>query len=119
MSKWQTEEYRLWHKEYAKEWRKKNPELRKLSDRRKELKRIGATIELFNKILERQNGQCKICSVDFEKENKKPVLDHCHTTGKIRGILCQNCNMQLGHIERENIDNFIFMEKALEYLKTA
>jgi hypothetical protein len=106
-----------WHKEYAKKWRQKNPKLTRLADRRKELKRIGATIELFNKMLEEQGGLCKICSLDFEKENKKPVIDHNHDTGKLRGILCQNCNMQLGHIERSKIKNFLFMDKAIEYLK--
>jgi hypothetical protein len=114
---WKTEEYRKWHREYAKKWRRENPKSRKLSDRKKELKRLGATIELFNSILEKQKGLCKICSIDFQKEDKKPVLDHNHETGNIRGILCQNCNMQLGHIEKLRIKNFLFMEQALEYLK--
>jgi hypothetical protein len=113
---WKTEKYREWHRAYARRWRKRNPKSSKLSDRKSDLKRIGATIELFNSILEKQKGLCAICSCDFAKDNKKPVLDHDHKTGKIREILCQNCNMQLGHIERVKIKKFLFMEQAINYL---
>jgi hypothetical protein len=44
--------------------------------------------------------------------NKEHAVDHCHVTGKIRGILCYNCNMGLGYF-KEDIE---IMKLALEYL---
>lgn len=41
-------------------------------------------------------------------------IDHCHATGKIRGVLCSNCNMSIGGF-KESISS---LEKAIKYLKT-
>lgn len=42
-----------------------------------------------------QRGECEICG-----EAEKPLaLDHCHETGKVRGLLCSPCNLTLGHLE--------------------
>jgi hypothetical protein len=67
----------------------------------------GQFIELLNE----QGGCCSICKRLLEK----PCIDHCHTTGKIRGILCNNCNAGLGMFK----DNPEWCEKAAEYLRTA
>ena len=115
---WKTEKYRKWHAEYAKRWRLANPQLRKKHDRTKELKRLGSTIESFEQLLKDQKGKCAICCLNFKEEEKKPVLDHDHATGAIRGILCQSCNMQLGHIEKQRIKSFTFFNEAIEYLKS-
>ena len=66
------------------------------------------------KILETQNNKCAIC----EKRIKYPdgrniALDHNHSTGKIRGLLCQRCNRLLGRIE----NNLKLIPKFLTYLK--
>lgn len=42
-----------------------------------------------------QNGKCELCTEPVDS----PVLDHCHKTGTIRGVLCRGCNAMLGHIE--------------------
>lgn len=67
----------------------------------------GITPEDYNNILKSQDGKCKIC-----RSNIKLHLDHCHTTGKVRGILCSMCNHGIGNFK----DNIELMKKAIEYL---
>jgi len=80
--------------------------------------RYGITVEHFNQLLKMQNGLCAICgqpSTARDKFGKIRSLgvDHDHKTGKLRGLLCSNCNTGLGQF-REKIK---FLEKAIEYLK--
>jgi hypothetical protein len=60
-----------------------------------------------------QFNQCAICEINFDpkEKNTKPHVDHDHTTGKVRGILCGPCNTALGRMERPN-----FLKPALGYL---
>lgn len=66
-------------------------------------------------LLQKQENTCKICltelSLDVGAENAGHV-DHCHTTGKIRGILCSKCNTGLG-LFRDNVNN---LQSAINYL---
>lgn len=68
----------------------------------------------YDALLKLQNGKCAICGLP-EKEHRNQVLnvDHNHTTKKVRGLLCNNCNRGIGHL-KDSISN---LEKALEYLK--
>lgn len=75
------------------------------------MRRYGLTPEQVRVMLEKQNHVCAICNNPFGLQN----IDHCHKTGKVRGVLCVNCNRGLGAFG-DNIQN---MEKALEYLKHA
>jgi hypothetical protein len=60
-----------------------------------------------------QNGKCKICnSSNTGRGDKWLVVDHCHESGKIRGLLCNTCNRALGLFK----DNIQTLEKALFYL---
>ena len=54
---------------------------------------------------ESQGGKCKLCSKPIEMfSNKKGgYIDHCHSTGEVRGVLCHPCNTALGYIEN-NLD---------------
>ena len=54
---------------------------------------------------------CQICDKELT-ENKHKCIDHCHTTGIIRGVLCNNCNRGLGHFA-DNISN---LQLAIQYL---
>ena len=56
-------------------------------------------------------GRCDICG--HEPGKRKLVLDHCHETGKLRGLLCGNCNKGLGFFK----DNASVLELAIRYLK--
>lgn len=63
----------------------------------------------WNAMLASQNNQCGICKISFGEI--KPCVDHSHLTGKIRGLLCRNCNLDLQVIEKTE-----FVLKAQSYL---
>lgn len=67
----------------------------------------GITLNDYNRMLEKQDGKCAICG-KFEKLD----VDHCHKNGKVRGLLCQNCNKGIG-LFAENVH---LLDKAKEYL---
>lgn len=106
-------------------FRKNNPDLVKKIDRENYIKRkqkledvrlfktYGLTPDKWKGLYEEQNGLCKICNVPQEKLTRKFHVDHCHSTGKIRGLLCGSCNQGLGYY-KEDIQLF---QKAIDYLK--
>lgn len=73
--------------------------------------KYGITLDQFSEMYERQHGSCAICgtSVDVDKIH----VDHNHTTGKVRKLLCQSCNVILGHA-KEDIN---ILNNAIAYLK--
>lgn len=72
-------------------------------------KKYGIIESEYLLMLEDQNNLCLIC-----KENLvKPVIDHCHDTGKVRGVLCNNCNAILGFAN----DSIDILESAIKYLQ--
>ncbi len=78
------------------------------------LKKYGLTVEEWNELLLQQNGVCKICKEPKRnKTHKYLVVDHCHKTNKIRGLLCDSCNRAIGLFK----DNVELMLKAIEYLQ--
>jgi len=73
----------------------------------------GITLEQFNKTLQKQDGCCAICDeVSSHKRHKHLSVDHDHKTGKVRGILCDNCNQGLGKFKECRK----LLMKAAEYL---
>lgn len=59
-----------------------------------------------------QNNNCAICGSDSTYFGIAMAVDHCHTTGKIRGLLCTNCNIGLGNFK----DSPELLSKAIWYL---
>jgi len=96
--------------DYAKQWRKNNPDKVKNNELRK---KFGITLEDYNKMYEEQNGCCKICNSSYSKEKQALSVDHCHITGKVRGLLCNTCNRALGMFK----DSQEILESAAKYLK--
>jgi hypothetical protein len=95
-----------------KNYREKNKEKEKLSFLKRFFKRkYNITIEQYNEILEKQNGKCAICFSEKSRRNGKTnqseplAVDHCHKTGKVRGLLCTNCNVGIG-LCKDNIELF-------------
>lgn len=76
------------------------------------LRTYGISEEEYNILFNSQNGKCKICHC---VSNRKLSVDHSHSTGKIRGLLCHNCNVGLGHFK----DDPILLQTALEYLNAS
>jgi hypothetical protein len=75
------------YREYHREYSRKNDLLRKR----------GVTVERFEEMLREQGGRCAICSTDNPGKNRSRfMVDHCHSTGKVRGLLCLLCNWHLG-----------------------
>ena len=96
----------VYAREKAKAWRLANPEKVKeyrIKNRQKNyhqeiVRKYKINFDWFDKQFELQKGLCMTCSKELlgtDKQNK-PHVDHCHTTGKVRGILCNRCNTVLG-----------------------
>ena len=75
--------------------------------------RYGITLEQYQQMFNNQNGKCAICGVHQVNLTRKLAVDHCHTTEKIRKLLCSNCNTGLGMFKH----NQIFLQSAIEYLR--
>ena len=69
--------------------------------------------ELWRQLFDKQAGCCAICGKHQANLKQTMNVDHNHKTGKIRGLLCHNCNLLLGFAE-ENIQT---LKNAINYLK--
>jgi len=112
----QNPDYNKKRNDYLKEYVKNNKDkIKNYSSRtsaewkkRNIARRYNITIEQYNEMLTSQNGLCLLC----DKEPKKIVVDHCHKTGKVRGLLCDECNRGIGLL-KENVE---VLQKAISYL---
>lgn len=91
---------------------------RKMRRRWKLLRRVtyveskyGLKEEDYLSMINSQNNLCAICHI--KQEGKILCVDHDHKTGKVRGLLCSNCNAGIGYFK----DNVQFLENAIVYLK--
>lgn len=76
---------------------------------------FGLTVDDYFQLLESQGNRCAICKMENLSKNVKHVpfnVDHCHKTGKVRGLLCSKCNLGIGNFN----DEIARMESALNYL---
>lgn len=64
-------------------------------------RRYGITKERYEAMVAEQNAKCAICSTDFAEFSKRPFVDHDHSTGKVRALLCGPCNVKVGYVETE------------------
>lgn len=80
---------------------------------------FNISLQEYNLLLNKQNKVCAIClkneiTVDNRTNKVKNLaVDHCHKTGKVRGLLCANCNIGLGKFK----EDFKNLNSAIEYLK--
>lgn len=96
----------------TKKWAESNAEKRKFIARKSHLnKTFNLTEQQVQELKISQNGGCAICKTPL-LEGYKTHIDHCHTTGKIRGLLCNSCNRGLGFF-KDSIPN---LKQAIEYL---
>lgn len=94
--------------EQVRQWRKENPEKR----RAHQLKKYGMTYVEYCAMLAAQDGLCAICRNEFQSRRETNV-DHCHTTGKVRAILCGPCNRGIAFFGEDPAR----IDKAAAYLR--
>lgn len=94
------------------QWQRDNPERHRQKQRRSDLKRqYGLSEAQYNDMLEKQGGACAICGV-FQSPDRPLNVDHCHMSGRVRGLLCWLCNAALGRFK----DDTDLLLKAAAYL---
>lgn len=80
--------------------RRHSPELRQIDNMQRMnrllFQKYGITRDQYNDLFNKQNGKCAICGREQKELNSALAVDHCHKTGKVRGLLCGNCNASLG-----------------------
>lgn len=111
---------------HQKAWKLKNKERNNEINRKiayknmPHLKRYGITKVDYDKMVADQNNLCAICKQPETFKRKKLdnqvarlAVDHCHKTGKVRGLLCRRCNQFLGHAN-EDIER---LQSMIDYLR--
>ncbi len=72
----------------------------KLSSANTKLKaRFGITLDEYHALLDQQGGECLICFAHLSVMGHRLAVDHCHKTGRIRGLLCKSCNVGIGNFD--------------------
>ncbi|MFJ1865540.1 endonuclease VII domain-containing protein [Streptomyces sp. NPDC088097] len=85
-----------------------------LGHRNRTLRRkYGITAAEYDALVAAQNGLCRICLNPPPSDQRGLVVDHCHSTGTVRGLLCNNCNALLGMAA----DDVARLRSAIDYLE--
>lgn len=104
-------------KEWRRIWKSENKDKIKISQRKTQLKKkYGITLEQYDAMLLKQDGHCVFCDRTPEEERYGVLsVDHCHKTGRIRGLLCMVHNRAIGAFG----DDEEGLLKAIAYIKEA
>lgn len=76
--------------------------------------RFGITQEIYDEMLAAQSGKCLVCDATESCLGHKLAVDHNHTTGAVRGLLCKACNVGIGSMG----DDAARVERAAQYLRS-
>jgi Uri superfamily endonuclease len=100
--------------EKVRAWYEGNIEKIKMQTKRNALKRIyGLTLKQRDDLFAKQDHRCAVCKSAEPGTTKNWHIDHCHETNRVRGILCNHCNLMLGYAK----DNETTLANAIEYLR--
>lgn len=77
-------------------------------------RKYGLSIDQYNDMICAQDGKCVICGYLFGQRKGDISVDHCHSTNKVRGLLCDLCNRGLGYFK----DDVQALSNAINYLKS-
>lgn len=92
----------------------RDPFNRRFQQKRQALKqRYGLTFEAYMDIVYAQEGRCAICKCTPFELKQDMCVDHCHSTGKVRGVLCVRCNFGIGYFK----DSPTHLQEAIRYLE--
>lgn len=101
---------------YRETYKNRHPERHRRSAKNQHLRRLyNITIEEFESALEKQGNVCFLCKTDHPKGPGSFHVDHCHTHGQIRALLCTGCNLGLGAFK----DDPSLLRKAAKYVEEA
>lgn len=108
-----------WDEIFKKQYQKRKQQYGDLLSLKKVCESRGITLDEHRELVEKQNNSCAICFMPESRKVKltgeilRLTIDHCHSTKKVRGLLCHNCNTGLGKFE----DDPIRMYRAIRYVK--
>jgi hypothetical protein len=94
-------------------------EQRRVQNKKGNVRKFGISYEEYHAMLERQDNKCSICNKEETETNvvynhtKYLAIDHCHETGKIRGLLCSKCNKGIGMFK----EDISILKSAISYLE--
>lgn len=91
---------------------KRDPVKERRKEELRKFRKYGISEEQYYEMIRSQGSKCAICSTD-EPTSKGWQIDHCHSTGKVRGILCHHCNTAIGQF-KDNVEHLL---SAVEYLR--
>lgn len=96
--------------------RKQYPKTAAAAQRRYNYKhKYGITVEDYDRMFAEQEGRCLICGTDVPGGHRKHLcVDHCHETGRVRGLLCNRCNGLLQWYEKNRKQIESFVERAFK-----
>lgn len=97
------------YNDYMTKYRIQKPDKRRAT----EIKKLyGLLPEQLTKMVQEQNNKCKICN--RPPQGKRPLaIDHCHKSGRVRGLLCYRCNRSVALLDDQEL-----LEKAIAYIKS-
>lgn len=106
----------------SREWYKNNKEKKaefskayRRTKKDQDLKKAyGIGVEQYDKYLDYQKYRCALCSKHADDHSRALAVDHCHTTGIIRGLLCDPCNRAIGFLK----DDPDLLRKAADYVES-
>ena len=96
---------------YKKTWLSEHPDRSDDFDLHARVRRYGLTVGQYRDMIERQHGLCGICAKPLDRID----IDHDHTTGRVRGLLCHACNIGVGAFQ----DDPVILMRAIQYLQVA
>lgn len=111
--KWARRNKKHWAS-YMRKFRKEHPSSIKDKERKKNRVmrcRYGMNIGSYNNLLMSQDYKCLICFKHTSELNKPLVVDHCHKTNKVRGLLCFSCNRSIAILDNKDL-----LKNAIKYL---
>lgn len=106
------------HRTYLKLWARRfraKPGNRENIRHRQIIRRYGLTQEQFAVMLKKQGSRCGVCRKSIKPAHRgkdAACIDHCHKSGKVRGLLCFNCNCGIGQFK----DKPALLRKAIKWI---
>ncbi len=85
----------------TRRWQARNAAHLAAYARKRKLSTFGLTPEGYAELLARQNERCAICWRHQTEFSRALAVDHCHDTGKVRGLLCSGCNTGIGNLKED------------------